>query len=1026
MWDLLLDKNKNWLASTLSSVADAIVTTDQSGVVTFCNDYACALIGLEMSEIIGRSFHDVFTVYIESEAHKLLFFDCGTQTAFYTEGLPKGAYLLSAAKEKIYLSAKMTVLQSKVDGFLGFVSVFRNITNIIATEMQVQREKESLERMFDILPTGMVILNRELKVVKVNPTFLKAFHQVESDVYEKTLGEAIRCAWRLEKGCGRSHRCKFCEFRELIARLNHENQMIRNERVEITVVKGERYVSKWVNVNVMPISLEDNWCYLMTVDDVTDNVYHERALEEARNNSLLLLDNLPVMIFRYSSNEECTFVNQTFRGYLEMTAEVGAFDRYLEDKMSAEDYTRFRRHLNHCFYEHKVCKFETAIRSKEGEHRSMLTLMTPLIEDELGLAGVIGIFLDIHATKTAKALYEKSQTKYRLLFENLESSMSYHRVIKDESDSVVDFEILETNPATEQLFGETSAGWKGKMLSEISSFPEALKVKLLDHFGKALADNVSIRLSDLYFEPIKKWIDISIYSPEKDYVAVLASDVDFQKRAELELKASKERFEEASRAKSDFLANMSHEIRTPLNGIVGMIDLTLLEALSEEQRENLYTAKDCVKTLMDIINDVLEFSKIEAGKLTIKPENIDVKALIDATVKPHVPHAEIKAVELGVSYLTPMTPLLVGDGKRIRQVLNNLISNAVKFTEKGSVDVLVREEVTAMLDTFALHVKVVDTGIGIPESKQHQLFKSFTQIDGSYTRQYGGTGLGLVISKQLIELMGGAIDFKSEPGRGSTFEFSVPLKLSTSFKKESDVQAPKIEHFEGVRLLLVEDDRVNQVVMKKILDRMKITVDYAENGKIAVTKWEENVYDLIFMDIQMPEMDGIAATKRIRTLEKRSGRKKTPIIALTAYALEGDEAIFMASGMDGYMSKPVQSATLTKVIKKYTKSPEVDVLLKERIEAFEAEQKLKLKAEDVHKAKRRLEMIFSHLAVEDWGALESEAHGLKQTFEKMGAEELKQLAFKMELEIRKERLSEATTIAEQIKNILGMFEYPDA
>lgn len=1010
--------NKEWLVSTLLSVGDAVITTNQEGYITFANSEALSILGLDLEDVIQKPFHSVFKVYTERDNSPLVFFDVSLECTFYEHGLPKTAYFVDTNHEKIYLSAKSSTLQSSKDGFLGFVVVFRNITKIIETEKQMEQEKNSLELMFELLPSGMIMLNKEMQAVKVNPTFLKIFGQVEKRVIGKALGEVIRCVWSYEGTCGTTNHCSFCQFRKLSKEMERLGEVIKEKEVEVSLMVDEKPQNKWVKLSLMPIQLNEEWLYLLTVDDITERFHHEKELEKAKTNSLMLLDHLPVMICRYDVFESCTFINGTFRRYLEMPETSKALDIYLKKRMKKSDYLSFVNDLKRCFNSKEILQFDTAIKTSDGLERSMLGIVAPIIEEDK-LKGAIGVFLDMHEAREAQALYLKSQIKYKLLFDHLDSSVSYLKVIRNHYGEIVDAEVKEINPVTQKLFGKLATHWSGMRLSESGEFPDPLKQRLLMRFKQVLQKGESIHLDDYYFEPLEKWIDVSIYTPEKDYVVILASDVDEKKRAELALLEAKERSEEANRSKSDFLANMSHEIRTPLNGIVGMIDLTLLEPLSGEQKDNLFTAKECVKTLIDIINDVLDFSKIEAGKLKVNPETFDVKKLIETTVKAHLVHAEQKGLLVNTLYMTPVSDFLFGDGKRIKQILNNLISNAIKFTNQGSVTVQVIEMPNEKNETHFLHISVQDTGIGIPIEKQSALFKSFTQIDGSYTRQYGGTGLGLVISKQLVELLGGKIAFRSIHNQGSVFQFSVPLRKSSGGFEGTREESLLIHDFGGLKVLLVEDDRVNQIVMTKMLEKMNVLVSYAENGFEAVKRCNEQTFDLILMDIQMPVMDGISATRKIR--EKH---KAVPIVALTAYALEGDEAIFMASGMNGYLSKPVQSATLVRMMQRFSKDEE-DLIAK-RIKAFSSESPVRLDEENIEKAVSKLEKISELLDLGNVVLLEKIANELKNHFEKMGAEELKRLAFKMALEIRKERTQNVTGLIGQAYAILNPLRKEEA
>ncbi|MCD4773632.1 MAG: response regulator [Bacteroidales bacterium] len=378
-------------------------------------------------------------------------------------------------------------------------------------------------------------------------------------------------------------------------------------------------------------------------------------------------------------------------------------------------------------------------------------------------------------------------------------------------------------------------------------------------------------------------------------------------KSNIELKKAREIAEKESYAKSIFLATMSHEIRTPMNGIIGVADMLTNTEMTKSQKELLEIIIVSGSNLMTIINDILDFSKIEAGQ--IKLENIDfsIHDIIKEIIKLLALKAKDQNTKLSSDIHPEIPDYIKGDPLRLKQTIINLVNNAIKFTKNGTVKIIA-EVINIVGENFIIKFSIKDTGIGISKEGAKTIFKSYSQVSSSTSRKYGGTGLGLAISKNLSELMGGKIGVESEETIGSTFWFTTKLEKSTKIKKveekhETSEKATK-QPQKKLSVLLAEDNLINQKVASANLKRLGHEMDLAENGSIAVEKFKNNKYDVILMDIQMPEMDGITATKKIREIEKTNNSPEIKIIAITANAQKEDRDLCMTAGMNGFLTKP--------------------------------------------------------------------------------------------------------------------------
>lgn len=535
----------------------------------------------------------------------------------------------------------------------------------------------------------------------------------------------------------------------------------------------------------------------------------------------------------------------------------------------------------------------------------------------------IGTFMLIFMQGEERVSITKSD-KYKKLFLNLPIGFAQAQILRDPNTGHNQgYKITDANETFGRLFNLDVSDYYNKVISE--SRVEVLQdinawFEAYNNSGTKLGELLSVEIT---METLNKTFSTVMYKSEANYINMVVIDITEQKETENKLSAAIKDANAAYKTQAEFLANMSHEIRTPINGILGMLQLTLMaDDLQADYKDNLTTAKNCADTLLRLINDILDISKLEAGKYNLKETDFDVKAAIEEMVAAQVPLAKSKSLSLDCTFGGTIPKLVRGDEQRIQQVLNCLLSNAIKFTSEGGVRVKVAC-IDDALDKIILRIAVVDSGIGIADEDKSKLFIRFSQVDASDTRKYGGSGLGLVITKQIVELMGGNISVQSKEGLGSTFIVEVPLKLikaaedEMEHKTEEDPAVFSIMGHNRARILVAEDEPVNQQVIGKLLGMAGYSYDIAENGAKAVELFRQKEYQAALFDVQMPVMDGLAATQEIREIEFREGKKRLPIIAVTARAMFGDKERILEAKLDDYIAKPYNLNDVVEILNKY-------------------------------------------------------------------------------------------------------------
>jgi len=629
----------------------------------------------------------------------------------------------------------------------------------------------------------------------------------------------------------------------------------------------------------------------------------EKDIIESKQLFKVIFENSPGAITVTDSQERIVAWNPLAEKMLGMTKK-DLFNKPVHMLYTPQEWKRIRS-LN-IRRRGMLSNIDTQVICKDGSLLDVSASVSVLKDMEGKVIGSIGILNDITRQKLAEHQMRESENKLRIILDNSAAAIT----MTDEKEQIISW-----NSFAQHLLGMSA---DELLLRPISSLypPEEWKIiRALNIRESGFKHHLETKVIRRDGTIIDVDLSVNILKDEKGKIigsVGMLQDITERKRSNEMILQAKLAAEEANSAKSVFLAKMSHEVRTPMNAIIGMIDMTLDTPLNEEQKDNLKVAKDAADNLLSLINDILDLSRAQAGKVVIEEIEIHVPDIVKNVCKGLMILARNKGVDVVWSIDPDIPRLLIGDPVRLRQVIVNLVNNAIKFTHKGKVQVNVKKKSLSEKDC-QVEFEVIDSGIGISPKNLPHIFDVFTDAHNTTARRYGGTGLGLAICKKIVEMMGGTFEVESIEGTGSTFRFVILF----GFKKESVVNTvadskastEKVitalpEQLQNLRILLAEDNMVNQRIATKILEKLGWKVTAVGNGQEVLNILNDQTFDVILMDDNMPLLSGIEATQVIRREEKQTGQH-VPVIAMTANAMAGDRERYLASGMDGYVSKPI-------------------------------------------------------------------------------------------------------------------------
>lgn len=893
---ILLEQSEERSRIVMNSSLNAIVTVDDKGKITFWNDQAEETFGYKPDEVLGK----VFTEFMIPARNKALWEQSIYQylTEGHNEFLNKHVELIGVHKSGDEFLAEISIIPITQNGETFFCAFLQDISKRKEAENQLSENLVLLQTLLANLQSGILVEDMDRKIVFTNQLFCDMRHITLSP--NEMIGKDCKVLINNTK----------LLFKDEEQFVNRVNEIIAEKKIvirDLIETKDNLFYER----DYIPIIIEQEYKgHLWKYTDVTERIHNQILLEQSEERSRNIMNASLNAIITIDQKGIITFWNtqaEIIFGWKKEEVLGKTLTETIIPQQHRQGHNNGMKHYLATGEGPVLNKnIELPAVNRQGEEFPIEIAIIPLQLN--GESFFCSFIQDISERKKAENKLKNQEEKYRNIISNMNLGL-----IEVDNDEIIQF----ANQSFAAMSGYDVEDLLGKNPSEIFVFGE--NFDKLQHKKELRAQGVS----DVYQIPIRdrrgdlKWWAISgapNYDNQGNLVGSVGIHLDIteQKQLEIELNKQKQKAEDASKAKEVFLANMSHEIRTPLNAIIGFLRELAKQELTELQKKYIDNSTVASRHLLAILNNILDISKIEAGEMELEKEDFFFAESIDKVVKVLQPLAKQKGLRLNANIEKMTFPVFNADSLRIEQILFNLVGNSIKFTSKGKIDL----KCEVLIDRPTIQkilIKITDTGIGMDKSYVETIFKKFSQEDKAVTRKFGGTGLGMAITKELIALMHGEITIESEKGKGTTFNIILPLEKGNpekikEYKTELDV------NISGLSILLVEDNKMNRMVLQNSMQYFNCKVTEAENGIEALELLKRNTYDIILMDIQMPEMDGIEATKIIRNEFKLN----TPIIALTANAFKTEIDNCKKAGMDDYVTKPFDEFLLIETIAKLT------------------------------------------------------------------------------------------------------------